>query len=596
MVLLPASAIDPDTNSLLDSGAMLMALATPLAYVYAMVRYDLLIDGWIWRRWLVRVVVSSVLVFGWFAGVLLLGGAPALADRFLAGGWPVAISAILLVITIEQVNTRLDARLFQGRDYVRLLDEATRALHRFHDWAAYGRFFTADLPAWLNLRGALLLVPPTGGGPCLKIVASSLDLAGRLDAELQLDSEVGIRLCDAGGPVPLAALLALDPSSYSASDRALLVDFQAAGVELLLPLVSSQQPTLLGVVALAGKETDDPFSRQERAALAALTRAAATAAETVALFEIQQQHLAALERERAYRAVLARERNTGQERVRRRIARDLHDTPLQELGVLVRALSNLREDVLALQMACQDQILTQDSLTATDPARILALLDTWDRQFARLVGEDVEELSAAPDGYTPAPLLVDRQPTIEGLMAQAQAAAAHIREICNDLHPTYLRDPLRRIVQDTIARVARRYPSVAVSVAVGGEEPDNLADEVKVACKQVLEQSVRNAVDHGAPSQVTVNLRFDSSPAVTLEIADNGRGFTPLPVWAWLAQGHHGLTNMRERADLVGGELLVTSQPGQGTRIILTIPLGDPIVVGGDGDRSVSGAGQRPAL
>jgi signal transduction histidine kinase len=114
---------------------------------------------------------------------------------------------------------------------------------------------------------------------------------------------------------------------------------------------------------------------------------------------------------------------------------------------------------------------------------------------------------------------------------------------------------------------------------------------VKVACKQVLEQSVRNAVDHGAPSQVTVNLRFDPGPAVTLEIADNGRGFTPLPVWAWLAQGHHGLTHMRERADLVGGELRVTSQPDQGTRIILTIPLADPIMVGGDGDRLVSGAG-----
>jgi signal transduction histidine kinase len=582
MVLLPASAIDPDTNSLLDSGAMLMALATPLAYVYAMVRYDLLIDGWIWRRWLVRVVVSGMLVFGWFAGVLLLGGAPALADRFLAGGWPVAISAIVLVITIEQVHTRLDAWLFHDQDYAQLLDEATRALHRFHDWAAYGRFFTADLPAWLNLRGALLLVAPAGDGACLQIVASSPGLAERvrLDVGLQPDGEVGIRLRDAGGPVPLATLLTLDPSTYSAPDRALLVDFQAAGVELLLPLVSSQQPTLLGVVALAGKESDDPFSRQERAALAALTRAAATAAETVALFEIQQRHLAALEQERAYRSALARETNILQERVRRHIARDLHDTPLQELGVLVRALSNLREDVQALQIACQDQILAQSGSTETRPAEILALLDAWDRQFGRLVGEDVEELPAAPatpDGPDPAPVLVESRPTIEGLMVQAQAAAAHIREICNDLHPTYLQNPLGRTLQDSMARVAGQYSHIVVSFTVYGDEPGKLPDEVKIACKQVLEQALRNACDHSIPSQVTATLRFNPGSVVTLEIADDGRGFTPPPVHAWRTQGHHGLANMRERADLVGGALRVQSHPGQGTRISLTIPLADPV-------------------
>ncbi len=57
---------------------------------------------------------------------------------------------------------------------------------------------------------------------------------------------------------------------------------------------------------------------------------------------------------------------------------------------------------------------------------------------------------------------------------------------------------------------------------------------------------------------------------VTLEVADDGRGFDPRGAFA----GHLGLTSMRERAARLGGALRVESAPGNGARISARIPRG----------------------
>jgi signal transduction histidine kinase len=62
---------------------------------------------------------------------------------------------------------------------------------------------------------------------------------------------------------------------------------------------------------------------------------------------------------------------------------------------------------------------------------------------------------------------------------------------------------------------------------------------------------------------------------VVLEVIDRGRGFVPPPLdgpSATERQEHIGLRGMRDRVQLVGGQLHLISQPGQGTRVIVQVP------------------------
>jgi signal transduction histidine kinase len=74
---------------------------------------------------------------------------------------------------------------------------------------------------------------------------------------------------------------------------------------------------------------------------------------------------------------------------------------------------------------------------------------------------------------------------------------------------------------------------------------------------------------HASATRAKVSMSFNEAN-LRLTIRDNGQGFDPQTLDE--AEGL-GMTNMRERANLVGGDFDVQSKPGGGTRISATIPL-----------------------
>jgi signal transduction histidine kinase len=60
---------------------------------------------------------------------------------------------------------------------------------------------------------------------------------------------------------------------------------------------------------------------------------------------------------------------------------------------------------------------------------------------------------------------------------------------------------------------------------------------------------------------------------LSLRISDDGCGFEPDDVFT-SANGNFGLMGMRERAERLGGHLRLESQPGNGTQLDVTVPLG----------------------
>ncbi len=96
----------------------------------------------------------------------------------------------------------------------------------------------------------------------------------------------------------------------------------------------------------------------------------------------------------------------------------------------------------------------------------------------------------------------------------------------------------------------------------------SLTPEQGTELLQVTREAISNALRHGGASQITVRLQ-PGDRALCLLVQDNGAGFDP----SQRKSGGHGLGNMHARAAHLAGDLRIESAPGQGTRVVFTLPL-----------------------
>ncbi len=88
---------------------------------------------------------------------------------------------------------------------------------------------------------------------------------------------------------------------------------------------------------------------------------------------------------------------------------------------------------------------------------------------------------------------------------------------------------------------------------------------------RIGQEAITNALKHADPSVLRIDLTT-TSDRISLSVSDDGSGFSPATA-ADGRTGHFGLVGMRERAERIGGNLHITSQPGEGTTIRIEVPL-----------------------
>jgi signal transduction histidine kinase len=120
-------------------------------------------------------------------------------------------------------------------------------------------------------------------------------------------------------------------------------------------------------------------------------------------------------------------------------------------------------------------------------------------------------------------------------------------------------------VQEYVTRW-QAHTGIGVWTAISGERP--LPLEVEQALYRVVQESLANIARHAEADQVTLSLSM-AAGQVSLEIADNGRGFEPDAV----APNSLGLTGMQQRMAEVGGCLSVESKLSAGTKVRAEIKL-----------------------
>jgi two-component system nitrate/nitrite sensor histidine kinase NarX len=233
-----------------------------------------------------------------------------------------------------------------------------------------------------------------------------------------------------------------------------------------------------------------PFTERDRELLGALADLAAVAVGTARLREKEEQLAVVAERDR--------------------IARELHDSIAQVLGVIHLRLRAIEPEVVDA------------------PGNGVA---TEVRDLADLADEAYRDVREAILG-------------LRETVGEAEGLEGALRE--------YLRK-------------YSRQTGIKTSLDCDGEARRAVSPRSEVQLLRVVQEALTNVRKHAGAHHVAVSLHVVDG-VVRLAIMDDGQGFDPTRLEESLDHGF-GLASMRERAEQVGGELAVHTAPGMGTRI-----------------------------
>ncbi|WP_080843979.1 sensor histidine kinase [Cytobacillus gottheilii] len=157
---------------------------------------------------------------------------------------------------------------------------------------------------------------------------------------------------------------------------------------------------------------------------------------------------------------------------------------------------------------------------------------------------------------------------IKSLKKMVRSALYEVRRIIYDLRPMALDDlGLVPTLKKYLQTIEEYHQNVGISFQNIGEER-RLPPQYEVALFRLIQESVQNALKHAQCSDISVKLEIRSD-RVAAVIRDNGKGFNIKEKKG----DSFGIMGMRERVELVEGQLSIDSKQGRGTIVIIQIPL-----------------------
>jgi two-component system sensor histidine kinase DegS len=157
---------------------------------------------------------------------------------------------------------------------------------------------------------------------------------------------------------------------------------------------------------------------------------------------------------------------------------------------------------------------------------------------------------------------------IHSYKKMVRAALYEVRRIIYDLRPMALDDlglvPTLRKYLQTIEEYHNNSKITFVNIGLECRLPT----KYEVALFRMIQESVQNALKHANACEIKVTLEI-SSAAITVSIKDNGSGFDINQK----KPESFGMIGMRERVDLLDGEITYDSKIGKGTSVLIRVPL-----------------------
>lgn len=141
-----------------------------------------------------------------------------------------------------------------------------------------------------------------------------------------------------------------------------------------------------------------------------------------------------------------------------------------------------------------------------------------------------------------------------------------VRRIAEDLRPGMLDDlGLAAAIEWQVEQFQERT-GIRCELAMNRDEFE-LDDRVATSVFRIIQEALTNVARHAEADAVSIAVE-ENDGKIRLEVRDNGKGFQPGP-----KKRSYGLLGIRERVNMLGGEVEILSKPGDGTSVRATIPL-----------------------
>ena len=247
-------------------------------------------------------------------------------------------------------------------------------------------------------------------------------------------------------------------------------------------------------------------------------------------------------------------------------------------------LHTLRAIGSIIGVAIENAKLYEDLVSHRDQLRALAAAVQQTREVeARRIARDLhdiagqllaaihfklEELAEA--------LPLQAQEHLEAVRGQLHQAEEHLRRLSHELRSPILDDLGLKPALDSLGQgVATR---TGLHITVEGSLGPRPSREIETVIYRGVQEGLTNVAKHARASRVWIELERQPQQ-IRCTVSDDGIGFEVRAALAKWGRRGIGLLSIQERVAEVGGRATITSAPGQGTELRLTIPLQDEDVV-----------------
>ncbi len=229
----------------------------------------------------------------------------------------------------------------------------------------------------------------------------------------------------------------------------------------------------------------------------------------------------------------------------------------------------------AFATSAASAVATAQSVTSERHRQRLAAAEGERSRWAReLHDETLQSLNALRLGLAAAGRSEQSstaKPVFAQSVEQLEATIANLRALITDLRPAALDALGTKAAIETLAdRNAHDGLEIDISIELAyeqGQKSTRLLDELETTLYRIAQEALTNATKHGQATRIVIEIHEDPT-TVHLTVRDDGNGFDPD------AQSDgFGLLGMRERTELLDGELQVNSTPGKGTTLSVRLPV-----------------------